>query len=188
MSHLQGYHYEQQGGGHSSGGHHSSGGGHSSGGTSINHNELLIDANIGGGREVASIFQGISSYEAPLVSGNNVGFEESSYSRSGSSGGGGDDQVHRGETQVIDLSDSFGGSSSSGSSSSGASFGGGATETEITKSFYIHEAPEEESRSDFQQQAVKNKKHYKIIFVKAPSEGGAAGGQQAFPQVIDFIV
>jgi len=99
---------------------------------------------------------------------------------SGGGGGGGSDELQRGESQVIDLSEAFGAGGAGGRSDAGGAGGAGGS-YDITKAFYLHEAPEEEARADSQQQAVKNKKHYKIIFVKAPSEGGAAGGAAAIP-------
>jgi hypothetical protein len=181
VSHLQGYNYEPA---------FSSGGDYSSGGTSINHNDILTDPTIG--REAGSIFQGISSYEAPLVSGNEASFSSSGgASFSGSSGGSsfrggitggsssgavvysGSDNIQRGDSQVIDLA----------GDDEPQVRSGGDSGVEISKSFYLHEAPEEEARFEAGPVTTNTKKHYKIIFVKAPSYEGGAGGAQQLTQV-----
>lgn len=63
----------------------------------------------------------------------------------------------------------------------------------IKKSFYVHAAPEDDEEEENVQvedrvQTVRPEKHYKIIFIKAPTlkaskYGGAAGSGGAFPQV-----
>jgi len=89
--------------------------------------------------------------------------------------------VTQGQSQVIDLS--------------GGSSGGGVIykpvirqgEPQITKHFYVHEAPEEPENTRVEEKVinVRPQKHYKIIFIKAPSSGGAFGGSNVpiFPQV-----
>lgn len=168
VSHLAGYQYESP---HDN--RDNSANGHSSVGTSMNqqHNQLFSSEDIGTG----SIFHGISSYEAPLnaVSENNVasfGNVKNTH-KTEISQRVEDTQIHRGETQVIDLS--------GGSPESAQAFKTVYKEgpPEITKSIYIHEAKEDEPRVRFQEKQVevRPKKHYKIIFVKVPSENGFAG-------------
>lgn len=135
------------------------------------HNQLSTIEDIGTG----SIFHGISSYEAPLnpVSENNVTpFRNVKNShKTEINQRVVDTQIHRGETQVIDLS--------GGSSEPARVFKTVYKEgpPEITKSIYIHEAKEDEPRVRFQEKQVevRPKKHYKIIFVKVPTENGFAG-------------
>jgi Domain of unknown function (DUF243) len=88
--------------------------------------------------------------------------------------------VTQGDTQVIDIS--------------GGGGGGGVIykpviregPAEITKHFYVHEAPEEASnvRIEEKEIQVRPQKHYKIIFIKAPSGGSSYAGSNAaiFPQ------
>jgi Domain of unknown function (DUF243) len=58
---------------------------------------------------------------------------------------------------------------------------------QITKHFYVHEAPEEASnvRVEEKEILVRPQKHYKIIFIKAPSGSSSYAGSNAavFPQV-----
>ena len=51
----------------------------------------------------------------------------------------------------------------------------------ITKNFYVYAAPEEEEEQavQVQEQIVRPQKHYKIIFIKAPSSGLSQAAQQA---------
>lgn len=102
----------------------------------------------------------------------------------GSSGGGGivytgSDTVERGSAQVIDLA---------GNDEPQIRSGGGNSGVEISKSFFLHEAPEEEARFEAGPVSTNTKKHYKIIFVKAPSESGGAGGAQQLTQVNSTII
>lgn len=177
---MQGYQYDQPNDNIGK-----SASGFSSVGTSNNHNEH----NLLGSSEDAitgSIFHGISSYEAPLhvVSGNNIGsFGNSGTAQEINEQHSNDAQIHRGETQVIDLS---GGSSTGSSAAFRTVYKQGPPE--ITKSIYIHEAQEEKPNFQIQEKQieVRPKKHYNIIFVKVPSENGILGGSPApvFPQVI----
>lgn len=112
----QGYNYQNPG--HSSGG--SSGGG--------SHNELLRRKSVGGGgsggsRVEPSLFQGISSYEAPLVSGNSFNGGGGGH---GSSGGhnGGHGSSGNGGNYGQSSSGFSSGSSGFGGSNGGSSFGG----------------------------------------------------------------
>lgn len=258
----QGYNYQTPGigGGASSGSQ-------SSGGTFDN----ALSEDDGGGGVADSLFKGISSYDAPLVSGSFGGASTGSYNGGGSSNGGGSQSYNGGSSSggfsaggssnqgfnggglsnggssnggfngggstdgfssngfansgstdgEIDVrnnfagngASSFGGSSSGGFGSgsytggdvtqgqsqvidlSGGSGGGNVVyrpvvkigEPQITKHFYVHEAPEEEEHVNVQEKEinVRPQKHYKIIFIKAPSGSNAIGGSSApvFPQV-----
>ena len=56
----------------------------------------------------------------------------------------------------------------------------------ITKHVYVHTAPEddEQTRVQIKQQIARPQKHYKIIFIKAPSSGQVTQQVPAYPQVI----
>jgi hypothetical protein len=103
-------------------------GGYSSGGNEF----LLTEVGVGGG----SLFQGISSYDAPLVSGSSLGGFQGN-TGGGSAGGsfGRGAGVEQGQTQVIDIS---GGGSSGGVIYKPVVKIGPAQES---KSFFIYEAP-----------------------------------------------
>ena len=66
------------------------------------------------------------------------------------------------------------------------------TEPIITKDVYFHTAPEEDEQPSvqIQQQFVQPQKHYKIIFIKAPSSGLSQVTQQVpvYPQVIEMFL
>lgn len=125
-----------------------------------------------------SLFEGISSYDAPLVSGNSFG--GSGFGGSGGSFGGGAG-VQQGQSQVIDIS--------GGGSASSIVYKPVIREgpPQISKSFYVHEAPDDAVNVEVREKEiqVRPQKHYKIIFIKAPSGGSSAiGGNAAiFPQV-----
>lgn len=90
--------------------------------------------------------------------------------------------VHQGQSQVLD----FSGSSNGGNRAYKTVIKQG--EPIITKHFYVHAAPEEEEQAvQVKEQIVRPQKHYKIIFIKAPSSGVSQAAQQAaaFPQVIN---
>ena len=186
-------------------------------GSGYNSGGKLLSA---GGRR--SLFEGISSYAAPLVSGNSFGGSSGGGSSSGgsfaggssgsssggggfggsssggggfggSSGGGGfggssggaDGGVTRGDTQIIDIS--------SGGSSANIVYKPVVKQgpPQITKHFYVHEAPEDPQNVEIREKEinVRPQKHYKIIFIKAPSASSSvAGGNAAiFPQVKYFL-
>ena len=89
--------------------------------------------------------------------------------------------VHQGQSQVLD----FSGSSNGGNRGYKTVIKQG--EPIITKHFYVHAAPEEEEQAvQIKEQIVRPQKHYKIIFIKAPSSGLSQAAQQAaaIPQVI----
>lgn len=214
----QGYNYPNPNGGGNGGG--GSSGGFSSGGTS--HNELSDGGGVDG-----SLFHGISSYDAPMVSGNNYnggsgngGFGGSTSNAGGngfgSNGGGGSSGNGFGSNGGGGSDNGFGGSSFG--SSGGGNFGAGGSgsdvthgqlqvidlggpsggntivkpvirqgEPQITKHFYIHEAPEEPENTQVQEKEilVRPQKRYNIIFIKAPAPQNPFGGSNVpiFPQV-----
>jgi hypothetical protein len=101
-------------------------------------------------------------------------------SSGGSFGAGGGGGLTQGQTQVIDIS--------SGGSSGSVVYKPVVKQgpPQISKSFYVHEAPEEAANVEVREKEilVRPQKHYKIIFIKAPSGGSSvAGGSAAiFPQ------
>jgi hypothetical protein len=112
------------------------------------------------------------------------GFSASAASFGGSSGGsfGGDGEVTRGETQVIDLA--------TGGAPSNVVYKPVYKEgpVQISNHFYIHESPEDALTPEERQKEIEARrhKHYKIIFIKAPSEGSAfAAGSTAFGVQVD---
>lgn len=245
----QGYNYQTPGSSGGGGSSFSQGGG--------SHNEL--DDVVGGGVE-GSLFRGISSYDAPLVSGNggqssfqgssssgfgggssgsgnfgqSSGFGGSQGSSGGGSSGGGFDVRGSGFGSSSGSSSGsgsnfgqssgqgFGGGSSQGFGGSSGGFGGGGGaqysggevihgqskfidlggpaqggvqikhvvrqgEPQITRSFYIHEAPEEhvDQRVEEKVHTIRPQKNYKIIFIKTPTQSAAerAQSQIQYPAV-----
>lgn len=79
----------------------------------------------------------------------------------------GQDQLQRGQIAIIEYEGDNAASNLRGSPTSGGS-------VEYTKSFHLHEAPEENSRADATPQETKTKKHYQVIFVKTPSNTESA--------------
>jgi hypothetical protein len=90
----------------------------------------------------------------------------------------GQDQVQRFPIQIIeyagDSSANLRGSPTSGLLGAPGSTGG---TVEYTKSFHLHEAPEQKGKADVGPVETKTKKHYQVIFVKAPNDDGAAARQ-----------
>ena len=101
---------------------------------------------------------------------------------SGGNGGGADGGVTKGDSQVIDIS---GGGGSSANIVYKPVVKQGPPQ--ITKHFYIHEAPEEGPNVEVREKeiSVRPQKHYKILFIKAPSAESSASGGSAlvFPPV-----
>uniref|UniRef100_A0A182Q283 DUF243 domain-containing protein n=1 Tax=Anopheles farauti TaxID=69004 RepID=A0A182Q283_9DIPT len=139
-----GYSYNRPstGGSHGGGG----GGGYSSGGSSFTSG--------GGGGGGGGYSGGYASGAGASFGGSAGGFGGSSFSSSGAS--------------------SFGGggvSSFGGGSFGGGSFGGGSQQAIIQKHIYVHVPPPEPEEVRVQRpiQLAAPQKHYKIIFIKAPS-------------------
>lgn len=144
---------------------------------------------LGGGG--GSLFKGISSYDAPLVSGspyNGGGSQDfgvpsaggANFGNQGPSSGSNDFQ--QGNSHAIDLG---GGPVTGPAPVFKQVFQQG--EPTITKNFYVHESPDDEDNAEVQDKIkeVKPQKNYKIIFIKAPTYGayGSGGRYPNFPLV-----
>lgn len=104
----------------------------------------------------------------------------------GGSGGSGGGSFGGAQSFSSGGSSSFGGSFGGGQSfSSGSSFGGFQSQAPlVSKHVYVHVAPEEPS-SAVQQRIVapsQPRKHYKIVFIKAPTAATPTGAQVQLPQ------
>ncbi|XP_053678722.1 pupal cuticle protein 36a [Anopheles nili] len=145
-----GYAYNRPSTGGSHGGGYASGGGGSftSGG--------------GGGGGGGGYSGGYTSGAGASFGGSAGGFGGSSFSSSGSSSSFG------GAVGGFSGGNSFGGG---GSSFGGGSFGGGSQQAIIQKHIYVHVPPPEPEEVRVQRplQLAAPQKHYKIIFIKAPS-------------------
>lgn len=161
--------------------HHGGNGGHNGGGS---RNEL-------GGGGGSSLFQGISSYDAPLVSGspyNNGPSQDLGVPSTGSAnfgpsqGSSSNDNFQQGPSTAIDLG---GGPVSGPAPVYKQVFQEGAPV--ITKNFFVHESPDDEDNAEVQDKVkeVRPQKNYKIIFIKAPTYGayGSGGRYPNFPLV-----
>lgn len=62
----------------------------------------------------------------------------------------------------------------------------------ISRSFYIHGAPEEDQSSHAEEKIIQSRAHknYKIIFIKGLNEGGSFGGTGSvnFPKVCILVL
>jgi len=145
----------------------SSGGGSSSGGNSFGGAERFSNgggaSNGGFGGGNGGGFGGNGGGSGGFGGGNGHG-----HGGGGSSGG----DVTVGQSRVIDI----GGPSSSNGVNYRPVVKTGPVQ--VSKHFYIHEAPEEEQnvRTEDKEVVVRPQKHYKIIFIKAPSSGGSGAG------------
>ncbi|XP_053685443.1 uncharacterized protein LOC128735013 [Sabethes cyaneus] len=148
-----GYSYNRpsSGGGSHGGGHGGGGGGGYSGGHGGGH---------GGGGSFSS--GGGGSFGGGSFGGGGIGGGSSGFSSFGGSGFGGSSSFSSGGA-------SFGGGSFSGGGGGGGGFGGG--QAIIQKHIYVHVPPPEPEEVRIQRpiSVAPAQKHYKIIFIKAPS-------------------